>query len=95
MEYSESYMSSKDIDWFFKMDNRYVHVASAGGKLPDIINDREKLRQIQHEVYNLPYIFSAEEIRTNQGFIRQLLSSQLDNNPRLYDSYIESFINFV
>ncbi|MDE6787461.1 MAG: hypothetical protein K2J46_10550 [Muribaculaceae bacterium] len=95
MEYSESYIFSKDIDWFFKMNNRYIHVASAGGKLPAIINDREKLRQIQYEVYNLPYIFSAEEIRINQGFIRQLLSPQLNDNPQLYDSYVESFINFA
>lgn len=95
MEYSESYMSSKDIDWFFKIGNQYVHVASAGGKLPDIVNDREKLRQVQHEVYNLPYIFSSEEICLNQGFIIQLLSSQPDNGPRLYDRYIESFMNFA
>ena len=80
MEYSESYMLSKDIDWFFKMNNRYIHVASAGGKLPDIINDREKLRQVQYDVYNLPYIFSAEEIRINQDFIMQLLSSQLNKD---------------
>lgn len=57
MEYSESYIYSKDIDWFFKINNRYIHVASAGGKLPAIINDREKLRQTQYQVYNLPYIF--------------------------------------
>ncbi|MDE7166637.1 MAG: hypothetical protein K2O17_06380 [Bacteroidaceae bacterium] len=95
MEYSESYIFSKDIDWFFRMNNRYIHVASAGGKLPAIINDREKLRQVQYEVYNLPYIFSAEEIRINQGFIRQLLSLQLNDDHQLYDSYVESFINFA
>ncbi len=95
MEYSESYMSSKDIDWFFKMNNRYIHVASAGGKLPVIVNDREKLRQIQYEVHNLPHIFSTEEIRINQEFISQLLSPQLNNDPQLYDSYVESFINFA
>lgn len=95
MEYSESYMLSKDIDWFFKMNNRYIHVASAGGKLPDIINDREKLRQVQYDVYNLPYIFSAEEIRINQDFIIQLLSSQLNNDRQLYYSYVESFIHFA
>lgn len=95
MEYSESYISSKDIDWFFKMNNQYIHVASAGGKLPAIINDREKLRQVQYEVYNLPYIFSAEEIRINQRFIRQLLSPQLNEEPQLYGSYLESFINFA
>ena len=64
-------------------------------KLPATINDREKLRQIQYEVYNLPYIYSTEEIRINHGFIGQLLSPQLNDNPDLYDRYMESFINFA
>lgn len=93
--YPDSYLLSKDIDWFFKFNNQYIHVASAGGKLPGIINDREKLREIQHQVFYLPYIFSAEEIIINEGFINQLLSPQLDGNPQLYDSYVESFINFA
>ncbi|WP_294597125.1 hypothetical protein [uncultured Rikenella sp.] len=93
-QYPESYLLSKDIDWFFKINNQYIHVASAGGRLPAIINDREKLRQIQYQVYNSPYIFSAEDIRINQDFIRQLLSPQLNDDPQLYDTYVESFINF-
>ena len=95
MEYSETYIFSKDIDWFFKMNNPYIHVASAGGKLPATINDRENLRQIQYEVYNLPYIYSTEKIRINHGFIGQLLSPQLNDNPDSYDRYMESFINFA
>lgn len=93
-QYTDSYVFSKDIDWFFKMNNQYVHVASAGGRLPAIINDREKLRQIQYQVFNLPYIYPAGQIRINEGFIQQLLSSQLNEIPQSYDLYIESFINF-
>ena len=94
-QYTDSYVFSKDIDWFFKMNNQYVHVASAGGRLPAIINDREKLRQIQYQVFNLPYIYPAGQIRIYEGFIQQLLSSQLNEIPQSYDLYIESFINFA
>lgn len=93
-QYPDSYILAKDIDWFFKMNSQYIHVASAGGKLPAIINDREKLRQIQYQVFNLPYIYSVEEILINEPFIRQLLSPQINERPELYDSYIESFVDF-
>lgn len=93
--YPESYLLSKDIDWFFKLNNQFIHVASAGGRLPVIINDREKLREIQYQVFNLPYIFSEEEIIINDGFINQMLSPQLRANPQLYNTYVESFINFA
>lgn len=94
-QYPESYLLSKDIDWFFKLNNQFIHVASAGGRLPAIINDRDKLREIQYQVFNLPYIFSAEEIIINDGFINQMLSPQLNKNPQLYNTYLESFINFA
>jgi len=93
-QYPDSYILAKDIDWFFKMNNQYIHVASAGGKLPVIINNREKLRQIQYQIFNLPYIYSEEEILINDKFIRQLLSPQINEKPELYDSYIESFVDF-
>lgn len=95
MKYSESYMFSKDIDWFFKMKNQYFHVASAGGRLPATVNDREKLREIQYQVYKLPYLYPARQIRFNGRFIRQLLSEQNNEDPDAYEFYIESFVNFA
>lgn len=95
MQYSESYMLSKDIDWFFKVNKRYVHVASAGGLLPTLINNKEKLRMIQYMIFNLPYIYSEKEIIINHDFILQTLSQQENDEEQSYDQYLESFIHFA
>lgn len=49
MKYEEAYIYSKDIDWFCIIGDVFCHVASAGGMIPDVINDREKLRGLQKE----------------------------------------------
>lgn len=41
MKYSDDYMYAKDIDWFCVINDNYIHAASAGGILPEPINDRE------------------------------------------------------
>lgn len=95
MKYPDSYLLSHDIDWFFQIENKYVHVASAGGLLPEFINDRVKLRNFQHHVFNLPYIYSDEEIIVNKLFIQRLLEENSNDDYHVsYTQYIESFINF-
>lgn len=49
MKFDEAYLYSRDIDWFCIIGGVFCHVASAGGLLPDVVNDREKLRDIQNE----------------------------------------------
>lgn len=78
MKLSENYIQSKDIDWFCCINGVYVHVASAGGELPDIINDNNKLREIQEAVSKLPDIYEDEELEINETFIR----SELEKNIR-------------
>lgn len=46
MKYDEAYIQSKDIDWFCVIGDVYCHIASAGGVLPDQINDREKYEDL-------------------------------------------------
>lgn len=41
------YQRTHDIDWFFQYEGKYYHVASNGGKIPDIINKKIN-REIQH-----------------------------------------------
>lgn len=52
MKYEEAYIYSKDIDWFCIIGDVFCHVASAGGMIPDVINDREKLRGLQKRVFD-------------------------------------------
>lgn len=95
MKYPESYLQSKDIDWFFQINNSYIHVASAGGSLPASINNREKLRNIQHQVFNLPYLYSEDEVAVNMMFIQQFLDLSINYNPEQYFQYLQSFMNFA
>lgn len=48
MKYDEAYLYSRDIDWFCIIGGIFCHVASAGGLLPDVVNDRDKLRDMQN-----------------------------------------------
>lgn len=90
MKYPIDYMYSKDIDWFCIINNLYVHVASAGGLLPDIINDRNKLRKIQKQVFDLPYILDDNDIIINSRFINERF-----NNNEDIANYLSSFIDIA
>lgn len=87
MKYDEQYMRSKDIDWFCIINERYVHIASAGAILPDVINDREKLRNLQREVFYLPEIFTNDELLYNKNVIQTLHN----NNAEGQSNYLRSF----
>ena len=71
MKYDEAYLYSRDIDWFCIIGGIFCHVASAGGLLPDVVNDRDKLRDMQKRVFDMDYIFGNEDIYINQDFLYQ------------------------
>lgn len=72
MRYNKAYQLTRDIDWFFQLNNTPIHVASAGGKLPNQINDRTQLQKQQHLVSTLPDINTIAGIRINDEFIKEL-----------------------
>ena len=89
MKYDEKYMRSKDIDWFCIINGFYVHIASAGAILPDVIKDRDKLRNMQRAVFSLPDIYSDNDLIYNEEFI-QSLNNNWDNLD-IKDTYLQSF----
>lgn len=88
MKFDEAYLNSRDIDWFCIIGGVFCHVASAGGLLPDVVNDREKLRDIQKQVFDMDYIFRNEDININQDFLYQ----RFGNNQESREAYMSSFI---
>lgn len=90
MKYEEAYIQSKDIDWFCIIGGVYCHIASAGGALPDVINDRDKLRDIQQRVFKTRDRFHDEEIIINHDFLLQRFG-QIDNNNDAIVAYLDSF----
>ena len=89
MKFDKQYMRSKDIDWFCIINGYYVHIASAGAVLPDIINDRNVLRKMQKAVYSLPDIYSDDELMNNERVIVELRGNM--NNPSFRTDYLRSF----
>lgn len=88
MKYSDSYLFNHDIDWFCVINGVFIHVASAGGSLPNLINDDKQLRNIQHQVALLPDIYSEEEIEYNETAIAKVINTNVAES-RIY--YVESF----
>lgn len=70
MKYNTNYMLTHDIDWFCIINGLYVHVASAGGIIPEAMRDRDELRQLQYIVSNAPYLYSDDEIVCNESFLK-------------------------
>lgn len=87
MKYSDNYVLTHDIDWFCTINGHYIHFASNGGFLPNEINDRNKLREIQSEVSNGQIIYSAEDILYNEEFLRD----RFGENFEARENYINSF----
>lgn len=88
MRYSDSYLFSHDIDWFCMFYGLPIHVASAGGRIPDEINDVDKLRSLQHQVEMLPLVFEEDDIVYNEFGIGQVLGNALEAGR---EDYIRSF----
>lgn len=88
MKFDEAYLYSRDIDWFCIIGGDFCHVASAGGLLPDVVNDREKLRDIQKRVFDMDNVFRSEDIHINQDFLYQ----RFGNNQESREAYMSSFI---
>lgn len=88
MKYSNKYYESHDIDWFCVVNGVYIHVASAGGIIPNVVNDDERLRAIQHQVAVLPYICDEDVIAYNEQAIANIVNM---NNAKAKSQYLASF----
>lgn len=91
MKYRKEYLKTRDIDWFCNINNVWIHVASAGGNLPDIVNDSTKNRDIQFLVAQLPDIHNIEDINVNEKNLAQRFS-QVENIEEARNNYLLTFV---
>lgn len=90
MKYTKEELLSSDIDWFFIINEAYIHVASAGGMIPEQINDIRMLKKIQRKVHNLPFIFEEQEIIFNENLLYERFGNKTNSSQRT--DYLRSFI---
>lgn len=92
MKYPDNYLYSMDIDWFCIINGIFVHIASAGGFLPDEVNDREKLRENQYLVNQMDDIFNDNQIIVNWDFLHARFGYEESSDENIRN-YLESFIS--
>ena len=100
--YPESEWSTRDIDWFVKIGDIYIHGASNGGVLPSMITKGQN-RQIQQAVAKMDYLYadSENDIFINSDYVNQRLKGQKElletdgDNFSPYNAYITSFKNMA
>lgn len=100
--YPESEWSTRDIDWFVKIGDIYIHGASNGGVLPSMITKGQN-RQIQQAVAKMDYLYadSENDIFINSDYVNQRLKGQKGlietdgDNFSPYNAYITSFKNMA
>lgn len=78
---TENYMLTHDIDWFFIINRKPVHLASNGSLLPFAI-DKQELRFWQHRVAEHPNIYNAEHIRYCDENLAIIASQNQENISR-------------
>lgn len=64
----KNYVRTHDLDWFFIISGKPIHVASVGGDLPKGIKSLKLLREWQKKVEN---ITSRVKVELNRAFIAQ------------------------
>lgn len=93
---SESYMRTRDIDWFAVVDGHPCHFASNGGMLPACLTDRETLLKLQWYAAQMEDIPNVE-IEINELYVKSRLAKNQqvnmdDNNIR---AYLRSFMEYA
>ena len=96
--YPESEWSTRDIDWFMKVGDIYIHGASNGGILPSLITKKTN-RRIQRAIAMMDFLYADNEddIYINSDYVSQRLGGQKqvfendEDNFSPFNAYIASF----
>lgn len=80
MAYSDFHIAALDFDWFIFGENINIHVASAGGRVPKIIqNNMKRNKANARDVAEMPFIFVDSEIVVNET-IKEGISEHMPSN---------------
>lgn len=93
MARSKVLLRTRDIDWAFASEGHYIHVSSAGGNLPTIVEDH--LFEIWRELKNAEIVCESTNIVLNEQYLERKFSKLVDMNPQERDFrmgwYVHSF----
>ncbi len=84
------YTMTHDIDWFYFISGKLIHVASAGDKLPKGIKSLRYLHDIQKEIDSLPEKF---DIELNRDYITRNIIERDYQNLYVDDESFDKDVN--
>ena len=87
MAYSQIEQETLDLDIFLKDSNKYVHIATGGGQIPDNLALLDASSQ-EFKDLKLDNIFNESEIEVNP-LLREIL------NIEELENYLEDFIKYA
>ena len=78
-----------DLDWFFKVGDKYIHVASAGGEVPEAIKGRfAQFHEILQAISEIPSEFSPI---IDEPKLLEHLHLREGENPEGYEAFVLFF----
>lgn len=111
MAYTDIELETRDLDWFIKMGGRYIHAASGGGVIPDIIRNGSTNEALLEEInysdirnyypvrvnQNLKNILAIDDMEDDIRFILNTLKIAFDDPIKTYIEkvYARSFIGYA
>jgi len=79
MARSKVFLRTRDVDWALDIGGRYIHVASAGGDLPTIVEDR--LFDIWRELKDAPIVCLERDVILNEQYLKEKFANVADEGP--------------
>lgn len=88
-ELNETNYRDYDLDWFAKINGKYIHVATAGGEVPTAIQGRFKqYSEVLQVVAEIPQRFTPN---IDGRKILRHLNLREGENPQGYEAYVAVF----
>lgn len=78
MARSKTFLRTRDIDWAVELGGRYIHVSSAGGDLPAIVEDR--LFEIWRELKDADIVCEEEDVELNEKYLSEKFPVEAEGN---------------
>ncbi len=97
MARSKEFLRNRDIDWAVQVGNNYIHVASAGGDLPKIVD--ANLFDIWRELKDSQYLCDRDDVVLNYEYLNEKFEDLRDISSEEKDFrfqwYVCSFVEMA
>lgn len=91
MARSKEFLRTRDIDWALEVAGKYIHVASAGGDLPMIVE--EHLFEIWGEIKKADIVCEENDVVLNEKYLNEKYPKMTDEGPVAGNMRMEWYVH--